>query len=424
MAELVAARRAETPAAEADPDRAPARPRPAAAPEFTVARRRASGWRVRGDEARALGPADRLQQRRGRRLPRRPAQPARRRGQAARARRRGGRHGADRRRRQRRGLRLPPEVEAGAEMLGRRGEDQRFEEPARGAASPRDRRGDGRPRRGRDPRRRGPPARRDRRRHRAAPTPTAAGPRTTGRVTPATGGIARPPHRVVVKVGSSSLTTAAGGIDPARVARAGRRARRRARARRRGGAGLLRARSPPGWRRWRCARRPRDLATQQAAASVGQGLLVHRYTEEFARHGIVVGQVLLTVDDVTRRSHYRNAYRTFARLLELGVRADRQRERHRGHHRDPVRRQRPARRAGRAPGARRPAAAAQRRRRALRRRPRADPARTLLAEVRCDGRPGRRATSAGRARPGSAPAACRPRSRRPGSPPAPGSRWC
>ena len=46
---------------------------------------------------------------------------------------------------------------------------------------------------------------------------------------------------------------------------------------------------------------------------------MHRYTEEFARHGIVAGQVLLTVDDVTRRSHYRNAYRTFAKLLELGV---------------------------------------------------------------------------------------------------------
>jgi glutamate 5-kinase len=66
-------------------------------------------------------------------------------------------------------------------------------------------------------------------------------------------------------------------------------------------------------------RRPRDLATQQAAASVGQGLLVHRYTEEFARHGQTVGQVLLTVDDVTRRSHYRNAYRTFAKLLEMGA---------------------------------------------------------------------------------------------------------
>ena len=66
-------------------------------------------------------------------------------------------------------------------------------------------------------------------------------------------------------------------------------------------------------------RRPRDLATQQAAASVGQGLLVHSYTESFARHGRTVGQVLLTADDVTRRAHYRNADRTFERLLDLGV---------------------------------------------------------------------------------------------------------
>ena len=66
-------------------------------------------------------------------------------------------------------------------------------------------------------------------------------------------------------------------------------------------------------------RRPGDLARQQAAASVGQGILVHRYTEEFARHGQVTGQVLLTVDDVTRRGHYRNAQRTFVTLLEMGV---------------------------------------------------------------------------------------------------------
>ena len=65
--------------------------------------------------------------------------------------------------------------------------------------------------------------------------------------------------------------------------------------------------------------RPRDLATQQAAASVGQGLLVHRYTEAFAQHGLTVGQVLLTADDVIRRAHYRNAQRTLYRLLELGV---------------------------------------------------------------------------------------------------------
>jgi len=125
-------------------------------------------------------------------------------------------------------------------------------------------------------------------------------------------------HRIVVKVGSSSLTTAAGGIDPERVrALVDSLAAVRAR-----GAEVVLVSSgaiAAGLAPLSLARRPRDLATQQAAASVGQGLLVHRYTEEFGRHAVQVGQVLLTVDDVTRRSHYRNAYRTFAKLLELGV---------------------------------------------------------------------------------------------------------
>ncbi len=125
-------------------------------------------------------------------------------------------------------------------------------------------------------------------------------------------------RRVVVKVGSSSLTTAAGGIDPDRVRAL---VDVLAAARERGievvlvssgaiAAGL----APLGLRR-----RPSGLAAQQAAASVGQGLLVHRYTEELRRHGLIAGQVLLTVDDVTRRAHYRNASQTFAQLLELGV---------------------------------------------------------------------------------------------------------
>ena len=125
-------------------------------------------------------------------------------------------------------------------------------------------------------------------------------------------------QRVVVKVGSSSLTTAHGGIDPERVrslvdSLAGVRAR---------GADLVLVSSgaiAAGLAPLAFRRRPRDLARQQAAASVGQGLLVHRYTEEFARHGQVTGQVLLTLDDVTRRSHYRNAQRTFDKLLELGA---------------------------------------------------------------------------------------------------------
>ena len=65
--------------------------------------------------------------------------------------------------------------------------------------------------------------------------------------------------------------------------------------------------------------RPTDLATQQAAASVGQSLLVAQYSAAFAKHGITVGQVLLTANDVIRRAQYRNAQRGLQRLLELGV---------------------------------------------------------------------------------------------------------
>ena len=124
--------------------------------------------------------------------------------------------------------------------------------------------------------------------------------------------------RVVVKVGSSSLTTAAGGIDPERLAAL---VDVLAAVRRRGAEVVLVSSGAiaAGLAPLGLKRRPRALPAQQAAASVGQGLLVHRYTEELARHGLVVGQVLLTVDDVTRRAHYRNAHQTFAKLLELGV---------------------------------------------------------------------------------------------------------
>jgi glutamate 5-kinase len=66
-------------------------------------------------------------------------------------------------------------------------------------------------------------------------------------------------------------------------------------------------------------RRPRDLASAQAAASVGQGILMAHYHDAFARHDRTVGQVLLTADDLIRRAHYRNAQRTLERLLELDV---------------------------------------------------------------------------------------------------------
>jgi glutamate 5-kinase len=131
-------------------------------------------------------------------------------------------------------------------------------------------------------------------------------------------GTVRDAHRLVVKVGSSSLTTAAGGLDPDRldalVDVLG--------ARRASGTQVVLVSSgaiAAGLAPLTLPARPRDLATQQAAASVGQMLLVERYAAAFARSGLLVGQVLLTADDLVRRAHYRNANRTLERLLSLGV---------------------------------------------------------------------------------------------------------
>jgi len=124
--------------------------------------------------------------------------------------------------------------------------------------------------------------------------------------------------RVVVKVGSSSLTTADGRIDDDRIgALADALADRTAR-----GTQVVLVSSgaiAAGLAPLGLPRRPRDLATQQAAASVGQGLLVARYSAAFARHDVRTGQILLTADDLMRRAHYRNAQRTLGRLLELGI---------------------------------------------------------------------------------------------------------
>lgn len=124
--------------------------------------------------------------------------------------------------------------------------------------------------------------------------------------------------RLVVKVGSSSLTTPAGHIDADRVQVLVSAV---AAARSRGDEVVLVSSGAiaAGLRPLGLKRRPSDLPTQQAAASVGQGALIALYSQVFAGHGLTVGQVLLTLDDVTRRTNYRNAYQTFATLLDLGV---------------------------------------------------------------------------------------------------------
>lgn len=65
--------------------------------------------------------------------------------------------------------------------------------------------------------------------------------------------------------------------------------------------------------------RPDDLATQQAAAAVGQNILMNRYQRAFTEHDIVAGQVLLTASDMENPTHRGNARRSLNRLLELGI---------------------------------------------------------------------------------------------------------
>jgi glutamate 5-kinase len=124
--------------------------------------------------------------------------------------------------------------------------------------------------------------------------------------------------RLVVKVGSSSLTRPGGGLDVDRVDALVEQVS----ARRRSGHQVVLVSSgaiATGMPTLGLSSRPRDLATQQAAASVGQGMLLAQYSASFARHELTVGQVLVTADDVIRRAHYRNAQRTLFRLLDLGV---------------------------------------------------------------------------------------------------------
>lgn len=125
--------------------------------------------------------------------------------------------------------------------------------------------------------------------------------------------------RIVIKIGSSSLTgTAGSALDSASVSKIADLA---ADLRTRGSevvivsSGAIAAGLAP----LGLTSRPKDLATQQAAASVGQGLLIAKYNENFSRHKLVSSQVLLTTEDVVRRSHYQNAQQTLNKLLSLGV---------------------------------------------------------------------------------------------------------
>jgi glutamate 5-kinase len=126
----------------------------------------------------------------------------------------------------------------------------------------------------------------------------------------------RTARSVVVKIGTTALTTPNGMFDASRLATLADAIEARMKA----GSDVVIVSSgaiaaglePLGLRR-----RPTDLATKQAAASVGQVALVNAWSSAFGRYDRTVGQVLLTAHDISMRVQHTNAARTLDRLRAL-----------------------------------------------------------------------------------------------------------
>lgn len=125
-------------------------------------------------------------------------------------------------------------------------------------------------------------------------------------------------QRIVVKIGSSSLTREDGGLDLNRIDVLARLAA----SWRAQGKELLIVSSgavAAGIGPLGLTSRPKDLATKQACAAMGQSLLMAQWSAAFQSHHLHVAQVLLTTDDVMRRDHYTNARQSLEKLLTLGA---------------------------------------------------------------------------------------------------------
>jgi len=126
----------------------------------------------------------------------------------------------------------------------------------------------------------------------------------------------RTARRLVVKVGTTALTTPSGMFDAGRLAELADAIEARMKA----GSDVVIVSSgaiAAGIEPLGLSRRPNDLATKQAAASVGQVALVNSWSAAFARYGRTVGQVLLTAHDISMRVQHTNAQRTLDRLRAL-----------------------------------------------------------------------------------------------------------
>jgi glutamate 5-kinase len=121
---------------------------------------------------------------------------------------------------------------------------------------------------------------------------------------------------VVVKIGTTALTTPTGMFDVGRLEKLADAIETRMKA----GSDVVIVSSgaiAAGLEPLGLSRRPSDLATKQAAASVGQVALVNSWSAAFRRYQRTVGQVLLTAHDIAMRVQHTNAQRTLDRLRAL-----------------------------------------------------------------------------------------------------------
>ena len=124
-------------------------------------------------------------------------------------------------------------------------------------------------------------------------------------------------RRLVVKVGSGLITKPSVGVDQQRIE--GLAADVAAIRRDREIVLVTSGAIVTGMARLALAEPPRTIPEKQAAAAVGQSALMWHYEAAFERHGILVGQVLLTAQDISDRARYLNARNTLRTLLELSV---------------------------------------------------------------------------------------------------------
>ena len=125
-------------------------------------------------------------------------------------------------------------------------------------------------------------------------------------------------RRLVVKVGSGLITAPGQGPDSRRIAALAADIATVA-GERREVALVTSGAIVTGMARLGLPARPRSIPEKQAAAAVGQSALMWHYEQAFKKHGLSVGQVLLTAQDVGDRGRYLNARNTLLALLDFGV---------------------------------------------------------------------------------------------------------